>query len=121
MIRRFETEYDLSSSIIEEVALATSRELYDNAETGNIHTGDMKLAYDWWVFPSLKYIVYINADPQSIYSRFFRGYSERTILHRSDLSLGIFLLTFSYSLPNSTRQKQAELDPQSHIDIRRCV
>lgn len=47
MIRRFETEYDLSDSLLEEVALATSRELYVNAETGNIHTGDMKLAYDW--------------------------------------------------------------------------
>jgi hypothetical protein len=47
MIRRFETEYDLSDDVLEEVALATSRELYDNAETGNIHTGDMKLAYDW--------------------------------------------------------------------------
>jgi hypothetical protein len=47
MIRRFETEYDLSDSLLEEVALATSRELYDNAETGNVHTGDMKLAYDW--------------------------------------------------------------------------
>ena len=47
MIRRFESEYDLSDDLLEEVALATSRELYDNAETGNIHTGDMKLAYDW--------------------------------------------------------------------------
>jgi hypothetical protein len=47
MIRRFETEYDLSDNLLEEVALSTSRELYDNAETGNIHTGDMKLAYDW--------------------------------------------------------------------------
>ena len=47
MIRRFQAEYDLSDSVLEEVALATSRELYDNAETGNIHTGDMKLAYDW--------------------------------------------------------------------------
>ena len=47
MIRRFESECDLSDDLLEEVALATSRELYDNAETGNIHTGDMKLAYDW--------------------------------------------------------------------------
>jgi len=47
MIRKFETEYGLSGQVLEEVALATSRELYDNAETGNIHTGDMKLAYDW--------------------------------------------------------------------------
>jgi len=47
MIRRFQAEYDLSDMVLEQVALATSRELYDNAETGNIHTGDMKLAYDW--------------------------------------------------------------------------
>jgi len=47
MIRQFKTEYDLSETLVEEVALATSHELYDNAETGNIHTGDMKLAYDW--------------------------------------------------------------------------
>ena len=47
MIRKFETEYGLSGQVLEEVALAASRELYDNAETGNIHTGDMKLAYDW--------------------------------------------------------------------------
>lgn len=47
MIRRFQAEYALSDSVLEQVALATSRELYDNAETGNIHTGDMKLAYDW--------------------------------------------------------------------------
>lgn len=47
MIRRFETEYHLSAIALQGAALATSRELYDNAETGNIHTGDMKLAYDW--------------------------------------------------------------------------
>jgi hypothetical protein len=49
MIRRFETEYHLSAIALQGAALATSRELYDNAETGNIHTGDMKLAYDWYV------------------------------------------------------------------------
>lgn len=49
MIRRFEIEHDLLSASLEQVALVTSRELYDNAETGNIHTGEMKIAYDWSV------------------------------------------------------------------------
>jgi len=47
MIRVLEAEHGLSPLTLEEVALTTSRELYDNAETGNIHTGEMKLAYDW--------------------------------------------------------------------------
>lgn len=47
MIRRFEIEHDLTASALEAVALGTSRELYDNAETGNIHTGEMKIAYEW--------------------------------------------------------------------------
>jgi hypothetical protein len=33
--------------MLEGVVLQTSREFYENAESGNIHTGDMKLAYDW--------------------------------------------------------------------------
>ena len=48
MIRRFEIEYGLSAPTLESVALATSRELYDNAETGNIHTGEMRVAYEWY-------------------------------------------------------------------------
>lgn len=51
MIRRFEIEYDLSALTLESVALATSRELYDNAETGNIHIGEMRIAYEWYVTP----------------------------------------------------------------------
>jgi hypothetical protein len=47
MIRLFETEYDLDPEVLEQVVLETSKELYDNAETGNIHTGEMKIAYDW--------------------------------------------------------------------------
>ena len=47
MIRRLQNEHDLPQDMIEEVTLATSIEFYDNAETGNIHTGDMKLAFDW--------------------------------------------------------------------------
>ena len=54
MIRRFEIEYDLSALTLESVALATSRELYDNAETGNIHTGEMRIAYEWYVTFELK-------------------------------------------------------------------
>ena len=49
IIRRLEDEHGLSNSMLEEVVLATSREFYDNAETGNIHTGNMRLAYDWQV------------------------------------------------------------------------
>lgn len=47
LIRRLETEHALSNAVLEVVVLATAREFYDNAETGNIHTGDMKRAYDW--------------------------------------------------------------------------
>ncbi|KAG8685335.1 hypothetical protein FRC09_014803, partial [Ceratobasidium sp. 395] len=36
----------LSSDAVESLCLAVSREFYDNASSGNIHSGDMKLAYD---------------------------------------------------------------------------
>lgn len=39
----------LNSKSIEELCLAASREFYDNASSGNLHIGDMKLAYDWLV------------------------------------------------------------------------
>jgi hypothetical protein len=51
MVRRLEAEHGLSTHLLEEIVLDTSRELYENAENGNIHTGDMKLAYDWCVVP----------------------------------------------------------------------
>ena len=37
----------LPDEVIEEVCLSMSREYYDNAASGNLHHGDMKLAYDW--------------------------------------------------------------------------
>ena len=43
----------LSPNEIEAVSLACSRELYDNAGSGNYKTGDMKLAYEWYVTYSL--------------------------------------------------------------------
>ncbi|ORY29557.1 secretory pathway protein Sec39-domain-containing protein [Naematelia encephala] len=46
MIRKLEIDHGLSFQLVEEVVLAASREFYENADTGNIHTGDMKLAYD---------------------------------------------------------------------------
>ena len=49
LIRRLEVEHGLSAELLEKVTLATSREFYDNAETGNIYTGDMKLAYEWYI------------------------------------------------------------------------
>jgi hypothetical protein len=51
MVRRLEAEHGLSTHLLEEIVLDTSRELYENAENGNIHTGEMKLAYDWCVAP----------------------------------------------------------------------
>lgn len=38
---------NLDAEAIESVCLACSRELYDNASSGNYKFGDMKLAYDW--------------------------------------------------------------------------
>ena len=48
-IKRLEKDVrgGIPSGMLESVVLATSREFYENAESGNIHTGDMKLAYDW--------------------------------------------------------------------------
>lgn len=57
----FETEFDLARSLFspstgerpldtraeQELVLAASREFYDNAESGNIHEGNMKLAFEW--------------------------------------------------------------------------
>lgn len=34
---------------MESLVLAASVEFYENAETGNLHEGDMKLAYNWSV------------------------------------------------------------------------
>lgn len=31
------------------LVIAASREFFENAETGNYHAGEMKLAYDWCV------------------------------------------------------------------------
>jgi hypothetical protein len=39
----------LNAKSIEELCLSVSREFYDNASSGNLHVGDMKLAYDWYV------------------------------------------------------------------------
>jgi len=37
----------LGSQAVEEIVIAASHELYDNASSGNYKIGDMKLAYDW--------------------------------------------------------------------------
>ncbi|KAF8299282.1 hypothetical protein DL93DRAFT_2067916 [Clavulina sp. PMI_390] len=41
----------LASKSIEELCLTASREFYDNASSGNLHVGDMKLAYDCLTVP----------------------------------------------------------------------
>jgi len=37
----------LNSQVVEEIVIAASHEIYDNASSGNYKIGDMKLAYDW--------------------------------------------------------------------------
>jgi Secretory pathway protein Sec39 len=39
----------VDAKTIENLCLTVSREFYDNASSGNLHHGDMKLAYDWSV------------------------------------------------------------------------
>jgi hypothetical protein len=39
----------LDRQTIEALVLAASVEFYENAETGNLHEGGMKLAYSWCV------------------------------------------------------------------------
>ncbi|ORX36407.1 secretory pathway protein Sec39-domain-containing protein [Kockovaella imperatae] len=52
MIKQLQNEHKLSDDTVEQVVLATSRDFYDNAENGNIHTGAMKLAYDCLSVPA---------------------------------------------------------------------
>ena len=40
-------EQPLDASTQQELVLAASREFYDNAESGNLHSGNMKLAFEW--------------------------------------------------------------------------
>lgn len=47
IIDRLQTEEGIPGSMLEKAVLQASREFYENAESGNIHTGEMKLAYDW--------------------------------------------------------------------------
>ena len=42
-------DLSIEPAVIEDICLASSQEFYDNANAGNYHFGDMKLAYDWWV------------------------------------------------------------------------
>lgn len=40
------TKTPLDASIVQELVISASREFYDNAESGNLHEGDMKLAFE---------------------------------------------------------------------------
>ncbi|KAJ7092591.1 secretory pathway protein Sec39-domain-containing protein [Mycena epipterygia] len=46
LIRSPKNKLSLSSEDIEDICLSSSRELYDNASSGNYTTGEMKLAYE---------------------------------------------------------------------------
>ena len=50
----------LDRSTIESIVLAASVEFYENAETGNLHEGDMKLAYNWSVAVSVLRVVHFS-------------------------------------------------------------
>ncbi|KAF8584990.1 Sec39-domain-containing protein [Ramaria rubella] len=46
ILKKSHTSYLSDPQVIEEQVLASSREFYDNASSGNLHQGDMKLAYE---------------------------------------------------------------------------
>ncbi|WVR04045.1 hypothetical protein IAU60_001044 [Kwoniella sp. DSM 27419] len=46
MIKRLQAADAVDENVVEQVVLETSKDFYLTAESGNIHTGDMKLAYD---------------------------------------------------------------------------
>ena len=39
----------LDTHVIEDICLSCSQEFYENASSGNYRSGDMKLAFDWYV------------------------------------------------------------------------
>lgn len=39
----------LEPHVVEELVIAASRDFYDNSESGNLHSGEMKLAFEWCV------------------------------------------------------------------------
>jgi hypothetical protein len=49
LIRSSKNKLSLSPEAIEDICLSSSRELYDNASSGNYTFGEMKLAYEWCV------------------------------------------------------------------------
>ncbi|KAJ6509407.1 secretory pathway protein Sec39-domain-containing protein [Mycena vitilis] len=53
LIRSSKNKLSLSPEAIEDICLSCSRELYDNASSGNYNFGDMKLAYECLDVPSL--------------------------------------------------------------------
>ncbi|EAU92679.1 hypothetical protein CC1G_01724 [Coprinopsis cinerea okayama7 len=53
MLRGSHPKISLSPEVVEDICLKCSRELYDNASSGNYKIGDMKLAYDCLDVPPL--------------------------------------------------------------------
>ena len=43
----YDKKLALDSAVVEDICMSCSRELYDNASSGNYKFGDMKLAYEW--------------------------------------------------------------------------
>lgn len=57
-------EAPLEPHVVEELVVAASREFYDNAEAGNLHEGDMKLALEWCVPLSLPSLRSLPREPR---------------------------------------------------------
>lgn len=55
VIKSPKNKLSLSPEALEDICLSCSRELYDNASSGNYTFGDMKLAYEWYVFIFFKF------------------------------------------------------------------
>jgi hypothetical protein len=54
----------LPARAVERICLSCSREFYDNANSGNLHTGNMKLAYEWYAYRVIQLGLYALMHPQ---------------------------------------------------------
>lgn len=48
MLHSSRNNLEIDPLAVEDICLSCSQEFYDNANSGNYHFGDMKLAYEWY-------------------------------------------------------------------------
>lgn len=69
----------LEPGVVEELVIAASREFYDNAEDGNLHSGaEMKLAFEWYVTSSSESrgMLTLDAHTHTAYQRHLKPRSS---------------------------------------------